>query len=203
MPPGSISTATGSSISSPPASGCRSSSIGTMESGCVTSRRRPAAVDARVVVQPRRRRLRRRRSARPRRRESRVELHATRRRRTAGSASTPAISPATTARTSFSRRRSAAPSTRSPASCRSAGRSTRSGSIPDLRIVRRGDRCRRSFAPSQLQKAVHYEADTFASVYLHNDGNGTFTASPLPTSRRSRRSRGSSSTTSTATVISI
>ena len=36
------------------------------------------------------------------------------------------------------------------------------------------------FSPSQLQKATHYEADTFASVVLHNDGGGTFTATPLP-----------------------
>ncbi|MBW8770710.1 MAG: VCBS repeat-containing protein, partial [Gemmatimonadetes bacterium] len=36
------------------------------------------------------------------------------------------------------------------------------------------------FSPAQLQKATHYEADTFASVLLHNDGGGTFTATPLP-----------------------
>ena len=36
------------------------------------------------------------------------------------------------------------------------------------------------FRPSQLQKATHYEADTFASVFLHNDGGGAFTATPLP-----------------------
>ncbi|HEX7978360.1 MAG TPA: VCBS repeat-containing protein, partial [Gemmatimonadaceae bacterium] len=34
--------------------------------------------------------------------------------------------------------------------------------------------------PSQLEKATHYEADTFASVMLHNDGGGKFTATPLP-----------------------
>ena len=36
------------------------------------------------------------------------------------------------------------------------------------------------FGSSQLQQAVHYQTDTFASVYLQNDGDGTFTASPLP-----------------------
>ena len=36
------------------------------------------------------------------------------------------------------------------------------------------------FTPSQLQRALHYQADTFASVYLHNDGNGRFTATALP-----------------------
>jgi hypothetical protein len=35
------------------------------------------------------------------------------------------------------------------------------------------------FEAAQLQQAVHYEADTFASVYLRNDGGGTFTSSPL------------------------
>ncbi|HKC41485.1 MAG TPA: VCBS repeat-containing protein, partial [Gemmatimonadales bacterium] len=32
----------------------------------------------------------------------------------------------------------------------------------------------------QLERALHYEADTFASLYLQNDGKGAFTASPLP-----------------------
>ena len=36
------------------------------------------------------------------------------------------------------------------------------------------------FTPAQLQQALHYQADTFASVYLHNDGNGKFTAAALP-----------------------
>jgi hypothetical protein len=36
------------------------------------------------------------------------------------------------------------------------------------------------FSPAQLQQAVHYQTDTFASVYLHNGGNGTFTARALP-----------------------
>jgi enediyne biosynthesis protein E4 len=34
--------------------------------------------------------------------------------------------------------------------------------------------------PTQLKSAVHYETDTFASVYLHNDGGGAFKASVLP-----------------------
>ena len=36
------------------------------------------------------------------------------------------------------------------------------------------------FGASQLQQARHYQADTFASVYLQNTGNGTFTATALP-----------------------
>jgi hypothetical protein len=36
------------------------------------------------------------------------------------------------------------------------------------------------FSPPQLRQAVHYQVDTFASVYLQNDGDGTFTAVPLP-----------------------
>jgi len=36
------------------------------------------------------------------------------------------------------------------------------------------------FRPEQLQHALHYEMDTFASLYLQNNGNGTFTRSPLP-----------------------
>jgi hypothetical protein len=36
------------------------------------------------------------------------------------------------------------------------------------------------FSPSQLQQSLHYEADTFASIYLHNDGGGTFSSSTLP-----------------------
>ncbi len=38
------------------------------------------------------------------------------------------------------------------------------------------------FGSSQLDQAVHYQADSFASVYLQNDGDGTFTAIPLPNS---------------------
>jgi hypothetical protein len=36
------------------------------------------------------------------------------------------------------------------------------------------------FGREALQKALHYEVDTFASVYLHNEGNGAFTSTPLP-----------------------
>ena len=36
------------------------------------------------------------------------------------------------------------------------------------------------FGSSQLQQALHYQADTFASVYLQNTGNGTFSVSALP-----------------------
>src|SRR6266850_8174232 len=36
------------------------------------------------------------------------------------------------------------------------------------------------FSPSQLQQAIHYGADTFASVYLQNEGNGTFASFGLP-----------------------
>jgi enediyne biosynthesis protein E4 len=36
------------------------------------------------------------------------------------------------------------------------------------------------FGAEQLKRALHYETDTFASLYLQNTGNGTFTATPLP-----------------------
>ena len=36
------------------------------------------------------------------------------------------------------------------------------------------------FDPAQLKSALHYQADTFASVYLHNNGGRTFTSSALP-----------------------
>ncbi|MEA2765946.1 MAG: enediyne biosynthesis protein, partial [Gemmatimonadaceae bacterium] len=36
------------------------------------------------------------------------------------------------------------------------------------------------FSRSQLQQAYHYQTDTFASVYLHNDGGGAFSVSELP-----------------------
>ena len=36
------------------------------------------------------------------------------------------------------------------------------------------------FGASQLRHALHYQTDTFASVYLQNNGNGTFTSVPLP-----------------------
>lgn len=38
----------------------------------------------------------------------------------------------------------------------------------------------RAFTPSELQRALHYQTDTFASAYLQNQGNGTFTSAPLP-----------------------
>jgi enediyne biosynthesis protein E4 len=37
------------------------------------------------------------------------------------------------------------------------------------------------FSAAQLEQALHYEADTFASTFLHNDGRGVFRASALPT----------------------
>ncbi|HZI40191.1 MAG TPA: VCBS repeat-containing protein, partial [Gemmatimonadaceae bacterium] len=37
-----------------------------------------------------------------------------------------------------------------------------------------------AFEESQLRQALHYQADTFASLYLHNDGGLTFSATPLP-----------------------
>jgi hypothetical protein len=36
------------------------------------------------------------------------------------------------------------------------------------------------FSPSQLQRGVHYQTDTFASVYLQNTGAGAFTSVGLP-----------------------
>lgn len=39
---------------------------------------------------------------------------------------------------------------------------------------------RELFSPSQLDRAIHYQTDTFASVYLQNTGEGTFNAFPLP-----------------------
>lgn len=39
---------------------------------------------------------------------------------------------------------------------------------------------RQLFTPAQLGEAVHYQADTFASLYLHNEGGGVFKASQLP-----------------------
>jgi len=36
------------------------------------------------------------------------------------------------------------------------------------------------FSASQLQRALHYRADTFASLYLQNNGDGSFQAAPLP-----------------------
>jgi len=39
---------------------------------------------------------------------------------------------------------------------------------------------RQVFSPAQLQQAVHYQTDTFASMYLHNEGGGRFSSSALP-----------------------
>jgi hypothetical protein len=36
------------------------------------------------------------------------------------------------------------------------------------------------FTPAQLQSAVHLQADTFASMYLHNEGKAGFRATALP-----------------------
>ena len=36
------------------------------------------------------------------------------------------------------------------------------------------------FGTTQLGRALHYQADTFASLYLQNNGDGTFTSAPLP-----------------------
>ncbi len=46
------------------------------------------------------------------------------------------------------------------------------------------------FGQSELQRAVHYQADTFASVLLHNDGNGAFSATPLPSLAQASPIRG-------------
>jgi enediyne biosynthesis protein E4 len=37
-----------------------------------------------------------------------------------------------------------------------------------------------TFGEAQLKQALHYEADTFASLYFHNDGAGKFSATALP-----------------------
>ncbi|MEX1187600.1 MAG: VCBS repeat-containing protein [Gemmatimonadaceae bacterium] len=36
------------------------------------------------------------------------------------------------------------------------------------------------FSADQLQQSLHYEADTFASIYLRNEGGGRFSSSALP-----------------------
>jgi hypothetical protein len=38
----------------------------------------------------------------------------------------------------------------------------------------------RLFGAGLLKKALHYQADTFTSVFLHNEGKGAFSVSPLP-----------------------
>ncbi len=37
-----------------------------------------------------------------------------------------------------------------------------------------------AFGESQLKQTLHYQADTFASMYFHNDGAGKFSAAALP-----------------------
>jgi len=37
-----------------------------------------------------------------------------------------------------------------------------------------------AFGETALKQALHYQADTFASMYLHNDGGGKFSATALP-----------------------
>ena len=37
-----------------------------------------------------------------------------------------------------------------------------------------------AFGATDLARGIHYQTDTFASMYLHNDGNGAFSATPLP-----------------------
>jgi hypothetical protein len=36
------------------------------------------------------------------------------------------------------------------------------------------------FGATELRRALHYQTDTYASVYLQNNGDGTFTSVPLP-----------------------
>ena len=50
----------------------------------------------------------------------------------------------------------------------------------NLHDTRNGRPNHQVFPASQLEQAVHYQVDTFASVYLRNDGDGTFSALPLP-----------------------
>ncbi len=44
-----------------------------------------------------------------------------------------------------------------------------------------GASTRQIFGTARLREALHYQADTFASVWLRNNGDGTFTSSELPT----------------------
>ena len=39
---------------------------------------------------------------------------------------------------------------------------------------------RQLFSAAHLQQAVHYQTDTFTSVFLHNNGGGTFSSAALP-----------------------
>jgi len=43
---------------------------------------------------------------------------------------------------------------------------------------------------SQMARALHYQTDTFASLYLQNNGNGGFTVTPLPTAAQIAPIRG-------------
>jgi len=47
------------------------------------------------------------------------------------------------------------------------------GSFADASIAQ-------AFSSAQLQNALHYQVDTFASVYLHNNGGGSFSSFALP-----------------------
>ena len=62
--------------------------------------------------------------------------------------------------------------------------------VPDLCVVRRRRRFTQLFSPAQLQQALHYQTDTFASVYLHNDGGGTFSSSRVTQPRADRADQG-------------
>jgi enediyne biosynthesis protein E4 len=44
-----------------------------------------------------------------------------------------------------------------------------------------GASVRQAFGEARLREALHYQVDTFASVWLRNHGDGTFTSSELPT----------------------
>lgn len=47
-----------------------------------------------------------------------------------------------------------------------------------------------TFSAAQLQQALHYEVDTFASVYLHNEGSGKFKSIALPLAAQISPARG-------------
>ncbi|MGH7475986.1 MAG: VCBS repeat-containing protein [Longimicrobiales bacterium] len=44
-----------------------------------------------------------------------------------------------------------------------------------------GASVRQILGPARMREALHYQADTFASIWLRNNGDGTFTSSELPT----------------------